>query len=65
MTIASMTSPVSQFYSEYRKNKAKKTGRDFTRCQKSSKYIIDGEYYCAGHAGLKAIEILRSQGEWP
>lgn len=61
VTVYDMTSPPTQFYTEYRKGKAGKRGYDLERCQKSSKYLIDGEGYCAFHAGIKALEILMAQ----
>lgn len=64
-TIAEMTSPATQFYSEYRKKKAAKTGKNIECCQKSAKYLIDGKALCAQHAGMEAIGILRSMGQWP
>lgn len=62
-TIAEMTSPATQFYSEYRKKKAAKTGKNIECCQKSAKYLIDGKPYCAQHGGIEAIGILKKA--WP
>lgn len=58
MTIQRMTSPVSQFYTKYRKAKASNRGYDTDRCQKAAKYEIDGQQYCAFHGGIKALDIL-------
>lgn len=60
-TINDMTSPVSQFYTDYRKAKAQRRGYDLERCQKSAKYKIDGKSYCAFHAGIEALQILMKE----
>lgn len=60
-TIEAMTSPVTQFYTEYRQAKAKRRGYDLERCQKSAKYKIDGKDYCAFHAGIEALRILMTE----
>lgn len=31
------------------------------RCVRSSRYLIDGKYYCKPHAGVKALEILEKE----
>lgn len=64
-TVEQMLSPAQQFYTKYRKDKAAKTGKNVDCCQKSAKYLIDGKALCAQHAGMEAIGILRSIGQWP
>lgn len=64
-TVEQMLSPSSQFYTEYRKKKAAKTGKNVDCCQKSAKYLIDGKPYCAQHGGIEAIGILKGLGQWP
>lgn len=58
MRVEEMWSPESQFATTYRQNKAKKTGKDLSKCQKQARFEIDGRKLCAQHAGMKAIEIL-------
>lgn len=59
-TISTMTSPPSQFYTEYRKNKSKAKGYNHDCCHKSAKYVVDGRKLCAFHAGIAALDILMS-----
>lgn len=59
-TISTMTSPPTQFYTEYRKKKSKDKGLDVERCHKSAKYVVDGRKLCAFHAGIAALDILMS-----
>lgn len=61
MVVEDMWSPGSQFYTKYRLDKAKRSGRDPKRCQKTSKYRIDDENLCAFHAGRRALEILEKE----
>ena len=59
--IEDMDAPIDQFYLPYRLKKAKRTGKDPARCQKTSKFLIDGKHYCAGHAGMVTIDHVLSR----
>lgn len=63
VTIQEMTSPTGQFYNKYRKDRAARNNKDPQRCQKSSKWLIDGRYLCAFHAGIEALKILEAQSD--
>ena len=63
--VTEMWAPPSQFDNEYRRKKFEQNGRDPSRCQKTSKYYIDGENLCAFHGGIKAIDILLHQQGGP
>lgn len=49
---------VPSVYWKHRKRHDEPKGFDSNKCAHSSAYVIDGEHYCARHAGMVALRIL-------
>jgi hypothetical protein len=61
VTVDEMDMPYHIRNNQYRLDTCARSGLDPSRCKKTSKYIIDGRYLCAFHAGIKAIDILMKE----